>query len=373
MFGKEFFSFSSFIINPYSRSTDHITKKNIHEIIATNQISIVSFTILQFHQLSRKHQFESLLLANNLPSGGKLLFGEVSMVAKRKPTLHSVKSLSLVTTYHLKIRKRELIIIQYIYHRNQRMVYQLSNPVINCSCMTWNKTSVAQLEYKSCAIHQEANDFFSFSFSKMMGNNNTTTTTLYRRKIDAQGNYLPFPGYTIVSHALHPLPKPLIDLVTSLSTSELKNYYSFLPSQSYHVTINPIENVSDAHKSLLHEEQRRISAVDTRSVCTVDRLIRKKVIFIDVQFPAEQNPNFEHLLQTVRSPALQQANVLHQYVLPWHLTLAYQYKTFENPDIERQLDQIIANCLQSSTSSFSIPLDHIRICHYDDMTKFTPI
>ena len=206
----------------------------------------------------------------------------------------------------------------------------------------------------------------------MMGNTNTTKT-LYRRKIDDQGSYLPFPGYTIVAHALHPLPKPLVDLVQYLTSSELKSYYSFLPSNSYHVTINPLENVSSAHESLLQAEQRRLSEQDTRSLCTVETLIRSRVIIIEVQFPHDQNPNFENLIQFVRSPALQQANILHKYALRWHLTLAYQYKPIENAEIEERLNQIMANVPQPSSTSFPIPLDHIRICHYDDMTKFTPI
>ena len=90
-----------------------------------------------------------------------------------------------------------------------------------------------------------------------MGNTNTAMT-LYRRKIDIQGNYLPFPGYTIVAHAKHPLPKQLTDLLNSLTSSELKNYYSFLPNTSYHVTINPLEGVQNEHQSLLVEAQRKL-------------------------------------------------------------------------------------------------------------------
>lgn len=206
----------------------------------------------------------------------------------------------------------------------------------------------------------------------MMGNTNTTQT-LYRRKIDNQGNYLPFPGYTIVAHALHPLPKPFVDLVQYLTSSELKDYYSFLPIHSYHVTINPLENVLSTHQSLLQEEQRRLSEQDTRSLSTVKTLIRSKVLTLEVQFPHDQNPQFEALIQFIRSPALQQANILHKYALHWHLTLAYQYKPIENAQIEERLNQIMANVPLSSNTSFSIPLDHIRICHYNDMTKFTPI
>ena len=78
------------------------------------------------------------------------------------------------------------------------------------------------------------------------------------KKVDSAGNYLPCPGYTIVAHALHPLPTPLTELVTYLSSSELGDYYSFLPSTSYHVTINPLKNVLKEHHSLLQLEQHKL-------------------------------------------------------------------------------------------------------------------
>jgi hypothetical protein len=205
----------------------------------------------------------------------------------------------------------------------------------------------------------------------MMGNTNSTIP-LYRRKIDIHGNYAPFPGYTIVSHALHPLPKALADLYNFLSSSELRNYYSFLPITSYHVTINPVENVRDEHIPLLKEEQRKLKERDTTSVCTVEKLIRSKGISIEVQFKEDQNPNFENHLNNVRSPELRQVNVLHPYAQSWHLTLAYQYKDIENDEVKNRLDQIIQN-ITSTLPPFTIPLDHMRICHYNDMTKFTPI
>lgn len=205
-----------------------------------------------------------------------------------------------------------------------------------------------------------------------MGNTNTGIQ-LYRRKIDIHGNYVHFPGYTIVSHALHPLPKPLIDLVNYLSSSELRYYYSFLPITSYHVTINPIENVHDQHKNLLQDEQNKLKEYDTRITCTANKLIVRKVILLEVQFKDDENQTFENHIKNVRSPILQQANILHNYTLPWHLTLAYQYKDIENNDIENKIQEILENIPSSSHLPFDIPLDHIRICHYNDMTKFTPI
>ena len=206
----------------------------------------------------------------------------------------------------------------------------------------------------------------------MMGNTNTNIP-LYRRKIDAQGNYLPFPGYTIVSHAIHPLPKPLTDLVNYLSSSELRNYYSFLPATSYHVTINPLENVQDEHKTLLQNEQRKLKEQDTSTICTTKKLICSKVILIEVEFKDDDNQTSENIIKNVRSNELQEAKILHNYALSWHLTLAYQFKDIETNEIKTRLNEIIKNLPQSSSFPFDIPLDHIRICYYNDMTKFTPI
>ena len=202
--------------------------------------------------------------------------------------------------------------------------------------------------------------------------NTRGSVSLYRRKIDDQGNYLPFPGYTIVAHAAHPLSKVFTDLVDYLSRSELRHYYSFLPARSYHVTINPLENVHDEHRTLLQEEQRRLKGENTSLICTVDRLICSKVISLEVHFD-ERNEHFDATINRVRSHALQQANILHGYKLAWHLTLAHQYKTIEDADVEKRIETIIEEIPPSSHFPFDIPLDSIRICRYEDMTEFRPI
>jgi hypothetical protein len=206
-----------------------------------------------------------------------------------------------------------------------------------------------------------------------MGNTDTTIP-LYRRKIDTEGNYLPFSGYTMISHIMHPPPKPLTDLVNYLSSSELQKYYSFPPATSYHVTINPLENIHDEHKSLLHDQQRKLREQDSSTICTAEKLIRSKTLELQVQFNNnDDNQNFENIIQNVRSIELQQANILHKYIRSWHLTLAHQYKDIDGDETKTRLDQIIETIPQSSSFPFDIPLDHIRICHFDDMTQFTPI
>ncbi|CAF3522931.1 unnamed protein product [Rotaria socialis] len=205
-----------------------------------------------------------------------------------------------------------------------------------------------------------------------MGNTNTGVQ-LYRKKIDSTGNYLPFPGYTIIAHATHPLPKPLVELVSYLSSSELRKYYSFLPTTSYHVTINPLEGVHDEHKELLEQEQGRLKQQDTSLVGTAQNLLCSTIILIEVQLNDSNNPNFEQIIQYVRSTNLQQANILRNYTQSWHLTLAYPYKDIENNEIKERLYKIIENMPESAKLPFMIPLEHIRICRYNDMTRFTSI
>lgn len=206
----------------------------------------------------------------------------------------------------------------------------------------------------------------------MMGNR-STGVRINRKKIDSNGNYVHFPGYSIVAHATHPLPKPLTDLVNYLSSSEFRKYYSFLPATSYHVTINPLNNVHEEHNTLLQVEQHKIKQYDTSFICTAENLSYSSVILIEVQFQKGINPNFEQILENVRSTDLQQANILHNYTYSWHLTLAYQFKDVENDKIETRLAEIIENIPESAKLPFNIPLEHIRICYYNDMTKFTPV
>ena len=205
----------------------------------------------------------------------------------------------------------------------------------------------------------------------MMGNTNTNTP-LYRRKIDDQGRYLPFAGYTMVSNALHPLPKALLDAVDFLSSSELRNYYSFLPAKSYHVTINPLENVHDEHISLLHDEQRKLKERDTSMVGTAEKLARSKSIHIEIQLKST-HISVDSLVSAARSTELRDANVLHPHPMPWHLTLAYQYRDIEDDETKTRLDGIVNSVSVSSQFPFDLPLDHIHICRYEDLTQFLPI
>ena len=199
-----------------------------------------------------------------------------------------------------------------------------------------------------------------------------TKTSLYSKKIDREGNYVHFSGYTIVAHAIHPLPQPLIDMVTYLSNSELRQYYSFLPRESYHVTINPLQNVSDEDRTLLHNAQNKLIKEKTSLVCTVERLRCTGVILIEVSFD-EKNDEFINALRRVRSDELKRADILPTYKHSWHLTLAYQYKDIETQEIQNRLHSFVTQFPVSARARFAIALDHIRICHYNDMTRFTPI
>ncbi|CAF1356259.1 unnamed protein product [Rotaria sp. Silwood1] len=199
-----------------------------------------------------------------------------------------------------------------------------------------------------------------------------TVVPLYQPKINIEGVYTPYPGYTIVSHALHPLPKSLTALVDYLSSSELEKYYSFLPRTSYHVTINPLENVHDEHQELLREEQRKLIKYDTSSVCTAESISYRNNILLNVQFK-DDNHQFEDIIKRVRSDKLIYANILPKYTMSWHLALAYKYKDIKNDETQTRLDEVIRNIPEIAKFPFDIPLDQIEICHFDDMTKFTPI
>ncbi|CAF1292923.1 unnamed protein product [Didymodactylos carnosus] len=120
---------------------------------------------------------------------------------------------------------------------------------------------------------------------------------LYNKKLYVDGQFAPFSGYTIVSHAVHPLPKELLQLHEYLTNSELKNYYSFLPVQSFHVTINPLSNVRREHEPLILEQQRRLKVQGdkTRTECRGVAVKCENVLLIEIEFDKE----FEELVQSL--------------------------------------------------------------------------
>lgn len=124
-----------------------------------------------------------------------------------------------------------------------------------------------------------------------------------RRKVDENGTYLPCRGYTIVAHIIHPLPDQLDQITERLMNSQLKEYFAFLPKTSYHVTINPLNDVRKHHLPDLIEEQKHLQENDTSLTCTALKLRQTGVLSIKVEFNVEAE-DFQRKINLARSNKL---------------------------------------------------------------------
>lgn len=70
----------------HPRRADHITQMNVHEVVATDQIAVVRFTIFQFHELANEKRPSPNLRSRSvcLPSDGTPPCEEASMGARRR-------------------------------------------------------------------------------------------------------------------------------------------------------------------------------------------------------------------------------------------------------------------------------------------------
>ncbi|CAF0803323.1 unnamed protein product [Didymodactylos carnosus] len=190
---------------------------------------------------------------------------------------------------------------------------------------------------------------------------------LFNRKIDINGNYVPFHGYTIMSHVEHPLPEQLVKLHEYLVRSKFSDYFSFLPKFSYHVTLNPLINVEmKRDEAILKEAQMNIDKLETGTKCMVKQLTRKDKLQLEIEL-------IEPFLNTILKPLQAQwtklDTILMKYEEKWHLTLAYQYRNITD-EAQVILDEIIKNWTQFP---FEISLDPITICEHQDMTDYVAI
>lgn len=152
------------------------------------------------------------------------------------------------------------------------------------------------------------------------------TVMLYNVKINVRGDYLPYPGLTVLSMASN--DSKMIQLHQALTSSELAMYYSFLPTASYHVTVCNLFT-----KDLIPDYQTHIlrllptlRSLDLRLGqirnldCQITSPYLNSTIGLLIAFPKSAT-----ILAQMREEIQTQLGV-DDRGLVFHLTLAYRYR-----------------------------------------------
>mmetsp|Transcript_55827 Transcript_55827/g.146579 ORF Transcript_55827/g.146579 Transcript_55827/m.146579 type:complete len:275 (+) Transcript_55827:1-825(+) len=218
-------------------------------------------------------------------------------------------------------------------------------------------------------------------------------------KLSASGEYLLFPGVTIVWHLQDTCPRdplePSLAYRPSAPSMEwismsgrlndlLEPMYVALPAHSYHVTMLDVLTMFKAlggastmtkwHAYLQARSPRLARAIallaDTPFVPTLrlkEVQVHANVIGVELELePAE----------AARSTALEAALVDalgldagRRY--PYHLTLAYR-RPGEQGELSAQARRDVATAVTACIGSKPIPLGAPMVCAFDDMTMFAP-
>lgn len=209
-------------------------------------------------------------------------------------------------------------------------------------------------------------------------------------KVDEEGNYVQFQGFTIISNVSESNIKFWNDVFVTLSTKivNLSKYYSLLPLDSYHMTTINLFTEIDAKRA----NQTLVDYVDSRMDWLKDLKndtdglykieprsplglpFADSTIGYEVAWDADQDDEAMQVINLARK-----YNVVNK-IPPWyHVTLAYQYKVplddreKKELDVVRkstklELDKIRQNLGKVTVLSFY----QAKVCYFNDMTRFIP-
>lgn len=201
-------------------------------------------------------------------------------------------------------------------------------------------------------------------------------------KIDSNGNYIAFPGITVLSHINRDELNIWKQLYNNLNKSKIiKEYYSLLPVESYHLTL--INLYTKAYTSKNNEDHWR------------NFIIKKNKMFISLKNYLEENtflpsiqtmnivlPKMSNNTIAIEVPLTQEQkekinkisnhfNLSKKVPKPFHITLAYSYKLIPSKiylEIQSEFNKIVTeNLLQ-----YNMPLnfEEPKIYYFHDMTLF---
>lgn len=204
------------------------------------------------------------------------------------------------------------------------------------------------------------------------------------QKIDSEGNYLPFPGMTVVADVYQTNKELFDDLYRRLRSSELiTKYNSLLPAESYHITtfavITPKHSkllVSDDDRQWQHWIQQNLPKLQSIHQSIESTLTpfnfriaackdRRLTLVVQVDPIAESN-------QKELAKSVGYKKEVPRY---FHISLAYQHRPFEDPTIADRIAEEFNEILRTILPNHvlvDLPAMQPHLCYYHSMCEFVP-
>jgi len=193
-------------------------------------------------------------------------------------------------------------------------------------------------------------------------------------KIDSNGRYCRFPGITIVSAIRSEDLEIWTQLYNQLEKCEnLKEYYSLLPVESYHMTTSGLYNQKrdggSNWEGLLNEKlpqlrqlNKTLSEKAFSPEIIIDSLSLRK---IGITLYLKLKEEHRQIIQEVA----EKFGLADKVPKSFHISLAYTYKVPAEDKLKEMKKQ-----LKSSVDCIgkTFKLDSPKLCYYNDMTAFIP-
>ncbi|MDF1678536.1 MAG: DUF1868 domain-containing protein [Legionellaceae bacterium] len=196
-------------------------------------------------------------------------------------------------------------------------------------------------------------------------------------KIDSNGQYLPFPGYTIISKINLTEPNPWSGLFEYLSNEPLlKNKYAILPLESWHMTA--INLFTQAEVEQNGENWEAFVTRNEAFFAEVSRILEENPITPQIQYNDLILGSVIQLKCLIDENAFKQIQTLAkqyrcEHLVPnaSHITLAYQYQHVHKYEFDA-IAQTLKQAFQSHLGEQTISLTPEKLCYFSDMTDFRP-
>ena len=197
------------------------------------------------------------------------------------------------------------------------------------------------------------------------------------RKINSEGQYLTFPGVTVVA-SIDKIDQSLWRLVyeTLIKIEGLNDYFSPMPYECYHMTTNNLFTKDEigpekwhsfltSNSSYFQSLHRHLAENSFIPNISIQSVITDGAIQILVTLPQEQQDIIEEIASIHQSES----------GIPsfFHITLAYQYKDIQAELLEQfnlVLNQELLSIFKAHKQTLSLAPP--KLCFFNDMTKFTP-
>ncbi len=197
-----------------------------------------------------------------------------------------------------------------------------------------------------------------------------------RDKIDENGQYLPYPGTTVVAAMQDSDTEFWQAVYNQLNNSpSILQYYALLPCKSYHMTGFALDTLEDLPS---HQDWARFMTDKIPFYTKLHEALSAQKIFPSIVFDLLSEAN--SLVLAVRLSEKQRLVIqalAESYgceagiPLCFHITLAYQYRSLTAEDHPKIIEELrplrgILNGKKNTT------LKQLKLCYFDDMTCFTP-